>query len=66
VAGDGARYFDPLDVADIGRAIVDVLTDGPLAERLVDAGKRQASSLTWERTAERTLECYERAWRSRV
>jgi glycosyltransferase involved in cell wall biosynthesis len=66
VAGDGARYFDPLDVADIGRAIVDILTDGPLAERLVDAGRRQASSLTWERTAERTLECYERAWRSRV
>jgi glycosyltransferase involved in cell wall biosynthesis len=66
VAAGGARLFDPLDVGDIGRAIVEILTDTELAARLIEAGTRQAASLTWERTAERTLECYERAWRDRA
>jgi glycosyltransferase involved in cell wall biosynthesis len=65
VAGDGAHYFDPLDVDDIGRAIVDVITDAAFANRLVHAGKVRAASLTWAATAERTLESYERAWHGR-
>jgi glycosyltransferase involved in cell wall biosynthesis len=65
VAGDGARYFDPYDVGDIARAIVEILTDRRLAERLIADGRRQAASLTWERTAAGTLDCYERAWRTR-
>lgn len=65
VADDAAHYFDPLDVSDIARAITDILVDRSLAERLVAAGRRRESSLTWERTAARTLESYERAWRSR-
>jgi alpha-1,3-rhamnosyl/mannosyltransferase len=65
VAGDGARYFDPLDVEEIGRAIVDILTDAQLAARLVLAGRRRAATFTWARTAERTLESYERAWQAR-
>lgn len=66
VAGDAAHYFDPFDVSDIARAITEVLADPRLAERLVAAGRRRESSLTWERTAERTLESYERAWQSRT
>ena len=66
VAGGAARLFDPLDAGDIGRAMVEILTDTELAARLIEAGIRQAASLSWERTAERTLECYERAWRDRA
>jgi glycosyltransferase involved in cell wall biosynthesis len=65
VAGDGARYFDPYDVGQIAGAIGDVLTDRRLAKRLIAAGRAQAAALTWERTAEGTLDCYERAWRGR-
>jgi glycosyltransferase involved in cell wall biosynthesis len=65
VAGDAARLFDPLDVSDISTAILEILTDRRFAERLIAGGRRRASSLTWERTAESTLDCYERAWRAR-
>ena len=66
VAGDAARYFDPYDVSDIGRVIVEILSDAALSEQLIDAGRRQAAGLTWQRTAERTLESYERAWHGRA
>jgi len=65
VAGDAAHYFDPLDVNAIGQAIIETLTDHPGTERLVEAGRRQAASFTWERTAEGTLDCYARAWHAR-
>jgi glycosyltransferase involved in cell wall biosynthesis len=65
VGGDAARYFDPLDVADMARTIVEILTDPALSQELVAAGRKQAASMTWKRTAERTLESYERAWHAR-
>lgn len=63
VAGAAARYFDPFDVSDISTALVDLLTSPDLAAWLVAEGHRQEASLTWGRTAQATLECYERAWR---
>ncbi len=63
VAGRAARYFDPLDITSIADALIDVLEDQALAERLIAEGKRQARTLSWERTAEATFESYERAFR---
>jgi glycosyltransferase involved in cell wall biosynthesis len=63
--GDGARYFDPHDVSDIARAVIEILTDKQLADQLTAAGRRQAASRTWAHTAERTLASYERAWTAR-
>jgi glycosyltransferase involved in cell wall biosynthesis len=63
--GDGARYFDPFDVADIAAALVELLEDRDLASRLVTAGARHAAAFTWERAAQGTLESYERAWHQR-
>lgn len=65
VGGDAAVYFDPLDEADIARAVLAILEQPGLAERLVQAGRRRAATLTWERTAHDTLDSYERAWRER-
>jgi glycosyltransferase involved in cell wall biosynthesis len=61
VGGDAVRYFDPLDTDDMAAALVELLTDRELALRLVEAGSRRAGTFTWERTAELTLESYERA-----
>lgn len=66
VAGDAARYFDPLRPDEIAAAVLDLLEDRALASRLVAAGREQARSFSWTRTAELTLECFERAWRARV
>lgn len=64
-AGRAARYFDPYDEADIARAIGDVLADRELAARLVADGLVHQATFTWERCAEQTLECFERAWAAR-
>ncbi len=66
VAGDAARYFDPLRPDDIAAAVLELLDDPALASRLVAAGRERARGFSWEATAELTLESYERAWYARV
>jgi len=61
-AGAGAHYFDPYDVAGIATAIGDLLTDRELAARLVAEGRGHEATMTWERSAQDTLESFERAW----
>jgi glycosyltransferase involved in cell wall biosynthesis len=61
VGGDAVRYFDPCDVASITDALVDLLDHPALADELAAKGLARAKSFTWERTAEGTLESYERA-----
>jgi glycosyltransferase involved in cell wall biosynthesis len=66
VAGDAARYFDPLNTDDIAAAVLDLLEDASLAARLVAAGRERARGFSWSATAELTLESYERAWSERL
>ena len=61
VAGNAALYFDPLDPASIARTIERCFNDTEVRERLRAAGLERARLFTWSRTAEATLECYERA-----
>ena len=61
VAGDAALYFDPERPSEMARAILRLLKDRALAQRLAEAGHERAGAFTWRRTAEGTLECYERA-----
>lgn len=61
VAGDAGLLFDPLDVGDITSALRALLDDDALRSRLAAAGPARAKSFTWRRTAELTLESYERA-----
>lgn len=65
VAGEAARYFDPLSVPDIAQALAELLDDRGLAERLVARGRERQAAFTWQATAQATLESYERAWRER-
>jgi glycosyltransferase involved in cell wall biosynthesis len=60
--GEGAaRLVNPLDVDEIAAALERVLVDDPLRRRMVDAGRRRAESLTWERMVEGTLAVYRQA-----
>ncbi len=63
VAGDAARYFDPLSVKDIGDALAELLADRELAADLVARGRERERGFTWEAAAQATLESYARAWR---
>jgi glycosyltransferase involved in cell wall biosynthesis len=61
VAGEAALYFDPRSPESIGDAIVRLLLDQPFADELAAAGLDRQRRFTWQRTAELTLDVYERA-----
>lgn len=65
VAGDAARYFDPLSVPAIADALVELLSDPRLSSELAARGREREARFTWSATAEATLESYARAWRQR-
>jgi len=58
VYGDGALYFDPLDVNDMTEKINAVINDKKLADGLVQKGKKVATRYSWQRMAEQTLAVY--------
>jgi glycosyltransferase involved in cell wall biosynthesis len=60
IAGDAALLFDPTDVESISDALGRILRDAELQAHLRDAGTRQASRFSWERTAQETLAVYRR------
>jgi glycosyltransferase involved in cell wall biosynthesis len=61
VAGEAALLFDPRSEEAIAEALLRLLRDEELCERLRRLGLEQAARFTWERTAEGTLASYGRA-----
>ncbi len=61
VAGDAALLFDPNNDHAIAQALVRLLDDGALRERLIARGRARAREFTWERTARGMLATYARA-----
>ncbi len=61
VAEGYAQLVDPLDVEQMGRAIAKCLGDREHREALASLGSKRARDFRWDRTAERTLEVYEKA-----
>lgn len=60
VTGDAALGVNPRSIREIAAAIESLCTDVDLAERLAAAGRRRAERFSWDETAARTLEVYER------
>jgi len=54
-------YFDPKNIDEIEDALIKGLTDAKLRESLVAKGLKQAQKYSWEETAKKTLEGYEKA-----
>ncbi len=61
VAGDAALLFDPHDGRAIADAMLALLGNEQLRERLRGRGVDRATQFTWERTAQLTLASYARA-----
>jgi len=61
VGGHAVLYCDPRDPADIARQIQRLLTDTPLRDALVAAGRARAARFSWDTTASMTLAVLERA-----
>jgi glycosyltransferase involved in cell wall biosynthesis len=60
VIGDAALGVNPRSIREIAAAIESLCTDVDLAERLAAAGRQRAERFSWDETAARTLQVYER------
>lgn len=60
-AGDAAVYATPGDVEGFAQRIVEVLTDGELAERMTGVAAERMPALRWERQVPGLIAAYERA-----
>ncbi len=61
VAGDAGIAVDPRSIADLADALERVLGDASLAEDLSRRGRERAARFTWDETARRTLQVYDKA-----
>lgn len=61
VLGEAGTYFDPLDVPEMARAIVTLLTNPELKASRAEKGLARGRQFTWERTARETLAVLEAA-----
>lgn len=66
VAGDGALFFDPLDVGDIARAIRQVLQDPSLRAHLVACGLKRLELFSFRQSAKAMLELYQEVMQSKL
>lgn len=64
VLGDAAVYFDPKSIASMSRVMLSVLTDPKLSSKLTNLGYRQVKKYSWKKTAQETLDVYERVLRN--
>ncbi len=60
VAEGYAQLVDPLDIEQMAKAIAQCLGDPQHREALAKLGLKRAEDFRWSRTAERTLEIYDR------
>lgn len=58
VAGDAAILVTPKHWQEISSAMLKLLSDKPLYEKLSQKGLEQAKKFSWEKTAKRTLELF--------
>jgi len=58
VAGEAAVYFDPSRPEDIAEAVIRLLEDGALRQRLVEKGRARGRLFSWTTTARQTLDFY--------
>jgi len=56
VSGGELLYFDPYSVEDMAARIEEVLEHDDVRQRLASAGKARASTFSWQRCAEQTLQ----------
>ncbi len=61
VAADAALLVDPTSEEALASAVLDVLGDSDLYDRLRSAGLQRSSEFTWQETARKTVLAYEQA-----
>jgi len=60
VAGDAALYVDPRKTEDIAEKILELAYNKTLREKMREKGFQQAAKFSWEKTARKILNVYEK------
>lgn len=60
ICGEAAIFFDPYQPKEISKAIVNVLSDESLCDKLKQLGFKQAKKFSWEKTGRETYEVYKK------
>lgn len=60
VAGEAAYLVNPDDARTLGAAVLAVMVQEDLREHLANLGRGQATKFSWRKTAQTTLEVYEK------
>ena len=60
-AGNGALYADPGNAVDFAQALQRAFHDGPMRQELIEKGRKNAESFTWDKAAAQTLAVYQSA-----
>jgi len=63
IAGDGAFLVEPGSPSKMAGAILALLEQEPLRQTLINAGLARATHFSWRKTAQQTLDVYERVMR---
>jgi glycosyltransferase involved in cell wall biosynthesis len=66
IAGDAALYFDPLNAADIARAIVFFYNNPAVWPLLIEKGRQRLALFSWKKTGEETVALYKEVLRKRA
>jgi len=64
IAGDAALLVDPISSDDIASKIKKVYEDYDLQKKLILKGTKRAENFSWEKTAKKTIEIYEKTYQS--
>jgi glycosyltransferase involved in cell wall biosynthesis len=64
IVGDAAFLVDPDNARAMGGAILSILLQEPLANQLSNVGLSRATTFSWRKTAEQTLEVYRNVLKS--
>lgn len=59
VLGDAAFYFDATNAQNIADAIIEVVNNQELRQKLISKGREQVKKYSWEKMARETLEIYD-------
>lgn len=63
VIGEAALYVNPLDIHDMASKMQSMYDDDAIHDSYVKKGIAQAAKFSWEKTAERTVQVYEKVFK---
>jgi len=59
IAGDAALYFNPFDVNEMAKAMVNIIEENELAEVLVNKGTKRLKLFSWKQTSQNIFSIYQ-------